>query len=374
MIAIAIPAYQPDNSLVELLRDLRDHTGAPIVVVDDGSRQECWEIFEEAALIESVTLLRHAVNLGKGAALKTAFNHVLCEWPDAAGVVTADADGQHLTSDILAVGERLEAERNALVLGARQFGGAVPLRSQLGNRITKGVMRVVAGQQLNDTQTGLRGVPRILLPYMLRIAANGYDFELDMLLVCKHRGIRIVEEPIETVYIAGNRSSHFNPLTDSLKIYFTLLRFSSVSIITTAIDNSVFFALTHPLGWIVWHAQVMARLAALLFNYRAARRAVFLKEKGSPLTFFKFLVLVIVSGTLSYTLMTALREHAHFALMPAKLTAETLLFFVNFLVQRDFIFASQAQAEAVPHNPRKQPVAPAPTVRPDNGRSEIAER
>jgi glycosyltransferase involved in cell wall biosynthesis len=372
MIVIAIPAYQPGQSLVELLRDLRGLTDWPIVVVDDGSRQECWEVFEAAGLVDGVKVLRHAVNLGKGAALKTAFNHALCEWPEAAGVVTADADGQHLTEDILAVAERLEEERDALVLGARQFGGDVPLRSQLGNRITRGVMRIVAGQHLNDTQTGLRGVPRILLPYMLRIVANGYDFELDMLLVCKHRDIRIVEEPIQTIYIAGNRSSHFNPLTDSLKIYFTLLRFSIVSIITTVIDNSVFFVLTHPLGWIVWHAQVVARLAALLFNYRAAQRAVFLRERGSLLTFLKFLALVVVSGTLSYTLMMTLRDRAHFALMPAKLTAETLLFFVNFLVQRDFIFASRAQPESVTQDPRRPTVASAPKRRRKDGRSERA--
>ena len=363
MIVIAIPAFQPEQGLLDLLRELRERTYAPIIVVDDGSRQECWEIFEEAGLLEGVTVLRHAVNLGKGAALKTAFNYALCQWPGAAGVVTADADGQHLPVDILAVAERLELEGDALVLGARQFGNGVPLRSHLGNRITTGVMRVVAGQHLNDTQTGLRGVPRILLPYMLRILANGYDFELDMLLVSKHREIRIVEERIQTVYIAGNRSSHFNPLTDSLKIYFTLLRFSLVSIITTLIDNSVFFVLTHPLGWVIWHAQIVARMAALLFNYRAARRAVFLKESSSLATFLKFLGLVIVSGTLSYTLMMALREHAHFALMPAKLTAETLLFFVNFLVQRDLIFASRAQHESVSQDPRRSVAAPPPAAR-----------
>jgi putative flippase GtrA len=374
MIVIAIPAYQPDSSLLDLLRYLRSRTDSPILLVDDGSRQECWEVFEEAAVIAGVTVLRHAVNLGKGAALKTAFNHALCEWPNAAGVVTADADGQHLAADILAVADRLEAEQDALVMGARQFGGGVPLRSQLGNRITKGVMRIVAGQHLSDTQTGLRGVPRILLPYMLRIVANGYDFELDMLLVCKHRNIRIVEEPIQSVYIAGNRSSHFNPLTDSLKIYFTLLRFILVSIIATVIDNSVFFVLTHPLGWIVWHAQVAARLASLLFNYRAARRAVFLRDKGSPATFLKFLALVVLSGTLSYTLMMALRDRAHFALMPAKLTAETLLFFVNFLVQRDFIFASRAQHEIVSQDPHRPPDAAAPTEARSARRSEPAGR
>jgi putative flippase GtrA len=136
-----------------------------------------------------------------------------------------------------------------------------------------------------------------------------------------------------------------------------------VSIVTTLIDNSVFFVLTHPFGWIVWHAQVMARLAALLFNYRAARRAVFLKERSTPLTFLKFLALVIVSGTLSYTLMMTLRDHAHFALMPAKLTAETLLFFVNFLVQRDLIFASRAQHERISQNPRGPVAAPSPGAR-----------
>lgn len=355
MIVIAIPAFQPEHILIDLLRELRARTDAPIVVVDDGSRQECWDVFEEAGLVRGVTVLRHAVNLGKGAALKTAFNYALCQWPETSGVVTADADGQHLAVDILAVARRLDAERDALVLGARRFGGGVPWRSHLGNRITNGVMRVVAGQQLNDTQTGLRGVPSILLPYMLRILANGYEFELDMLLVCKHRDIRIVEEPIQTVYISGNRSSHFNPLTDSLKIYFTLLRFSLVSIITTVIDNSVFFVLTHPFGWVVWHAQAVARLAALLFNYRAARRAVFLKEKASLMTFLQFLALVIASGTLSYTLMMALRDRAHFALMPAKLTAETLLFFVNFLVQRDLIFASRAQPERISQDPHRQP-------------------
>jgi putative flippase GtrA len=116
----------------------------------------------------------------------------------------------------------------------------------------------------------------------------------------------------------------------------------------------------------------VARLAALLFNYRAAQRAVFLRERGSLLTFLKFLALVVVSGTLSYTLMMTLRDRAHFALMPAKLTAETLLFFVNFLVQRDFIFASRAQPESVTQDPHRPAVASAPKRRRKDGRSERA--
>jgi putative flippase GtrA len=345
MFAIAIPAFQPEAKLVALVGDLRALTGAPIVIIDDGSGEECRGFFEQAARIPAVTVLRHAINLGKGAALKTAFNYALCEWPELCGVVTADADGQHLPEDILRVAQRLEEEPDSLVLGTRVFDNDVPLRSRIGNTLTVGVMRIVTGQHLNDTQTGLRGVPRALLLHMLRILANGYEFELDMLLVCKHREIPIVGVPIRTVYIDQNRASHFNPLTDSLKIYFTLLRFGAVSLTTTAIDNTIFFTLTHHYGWVVWQAQATARLVALVFNYRAARRAVFLKESSSPLTFLKFVGLVVVSGLLSFALITLFTEEFDFRLMPAKLTAESLLFFLNFLVQRDLIFASKVTRE-----------------------------
>ena len=318
MIVIAIPAFQPEQHLLDVLTELRKLTRAPIVVVNDGSAQQCEAIFERAAAMPGITLLHHAVNLGKGAALKTAFNYALWRWPEMAGVVTADADGQHLAVDIVRVASRLAHEQGKLVLGARGFDADVPLRSRFGNRLTVAVMRAVAGQHLNDTQTGLRGVPREMLPYMLRVPANGYEFELDMLLIAKHRGFEIVEERIHTVYIEQNRASHFNPLTDSLKIYFTLLRFSMVSVITTLIDNAVFFVLTHHFGWMIWQGQAAGRATALLFNYRAARRAVFLKERGSAVTFLKFLALVIGSGTVSYALMTLLRDHAGFKVMPAK--------------------------------------------------------
>ena len=115
--------------------------------------------FAAAARFPNVQLLRHAVNLGKGAALKTAFNYVLCAMPDAAGVVTADADGQHAPEDIARVAEALAAQPDALVLGARAFGADVPLRSRFGNIVTRGIMHALLGRKLADTQTGLRGIP-----------------------------------------------------------------------------------------------------------------------------------------------------------------------------------------------------------------------
>src|SRR5947209_5909694 len=136
-LAVVIPAYRPSAGLIELVRNLTAKPLPAIVVVDDGSGPEFREIFDRLSEFPNVRLLRHAVNLGKGAALKTAFNYVLCEFPDLTGVVTADADGQHHPDDIERVAAKLEEHPDALVLGAREFCGNVPSRSTIENAATR---------------------------------------------------------------------------------------------------------------------------------------------------------------------------------------------------------------------------------------------
>ena len=97
---------------------------------------------------------------------------------------------------------------------------------------TRGIMHALLGQKLTDTQTGLRGIPASFLPKLLRQEATGYEFELEMLIAAHQLSIPIVEVPIRTIYEAGNKSSHFNPIVDSMKIYFVLLRFGSVSVLS----------------------------------------------------------------------------------------------------------------------------------------------
>ena len=107
------------------------------MIVDDGSGPGFRDIFASVAEFPKVQVLRHAVNLGKGAALKTAFNHVAVHLPGPGGVVTADADGQHHPDDIERVARRLERHPDSLVLGSRSFGKDVPLRSRFGNIATR---------------------------------------------------------------------------------------------------------------------------------------------------------------------------------------------------------------------------------------------
>jgi glycosyltransferase involved in cell wall biosynthesis len=334
---VVIPAYRPNRTVIEVVRGIAKRGVSPIVVVDDGSGPDYRAIFDELARIEGVEVLRNAINLGKGAALKAGMNYLLSERPDLSGVVTADADGQHDPEDVVRVLQRFLETPEALVLGARSFSGKVPLRSRFGNLLTRFMMRLVLGRNLTDTQTGLRAVPRALMEKMLRVPAFGYEFELEMLIAAKHTGMPVMEEPIRTIYEPGNPTSHFQPLRDSMKIYFVLLRFSLISLMTAAVDNVTFYLVFHATGTIAG-AQAAARTAAILFNYRAVRHAVFFSQEKHSIVLPRYLALAAANALASYAGMRLITLHLPVGVMTAKIAMESLLFVVSFLVQRDFIF------------------------------------
>ncbi len=339
-ITALIPAFNPSEQLVALVRDLAAADFAAIIIVNDGSVGDCDPLFREIETISKVTLLKHAINLGKGAALKTGLNHAYCHFGDHIGVVTIDADGQHLVEDAIKVAGSLKQYPEGLVLGARAFGGTVPFRSRIGNTITRHLFRLLIGQKLTDTQSGLRGIPRSFIPGLLRINASGYEFELDMLLACKYTGRKIIEQPITTVYIEGNRSSHFNPVIDSMKIYFVLFRFTLASLSSAAIDYTIFFAV-YGFSASILTSQVSARMVSMLFNYTAVKKVVFYSDQRDTRTFPKYLSLVIISGLVSYLLIRMLVTFSPLSVIMAKAGAESAVFLANFAIQREFIFAQK---------------------------------
>lgn len=344
---VLVPTYRPGEALVQLVSELADANLRAIVVVDDGSGPEYAEYFHRIERVANVHVLRHAINLGKGAALKTGFNHVLCSFPDVAGLVTADADGQHAREDIMRVGAELVRHPASVVLGAREFDRSVPLRSRLGNKTTAALVRWLVGQRLSDTQTGLRGIPASLLPSLLRIPLSGYEFELEMLISARRLSYPVRELKIQTIYVDGNRSSHFNPIADSMRIYFILLRFSALSLLTALADNLVFYVALQLTASIV-QAQVSGRAVAVLLNYTAARRLVFLSQQRHRAVLPRYLLLVLGSGVLSYSLIHFLTSRLPIGVMTAKVLAEGLIFIANFTIQRDFIFTNRTNRESRP--------------------------
>jgi putative flippase GtrA len=346
MIVALIPGFNPSEQLVPLVRELAGGgVFGAVVVVNDGSAPECAGVFEEIARLDRVRVLPHAVNLGKGAALKTGLNHLYCYFPDFSGVVVVDADGQHLPADAVKVARALEREPECLVMGARAFDGTVPWRSRFGNSFTRTVFRLLTGKKLSDTQSGLRGIPRSMIPMLLKLPANGYEFELDMLLGCKYTGRTIIEEPIQTVYLEGNKSSHFNPILDSMRIYFVLFRFALASLLSAVIDYSVFLFVFH-LSASISASQAAARLVSMGVNYSAVKKAVFYSDQKASTTFPKYLALVCVSGLVSYLLIEALVWYLPVPVVVAKIMAESAVFLANFAIQRDFIFVPKKAEQA----------------------------
>ena len=204
-----IPAYQPDARLPRLILELhRADPSTKIVVVDDGSGQKFSDIFEASATA-GAHVISYENNRGKGYALREGFTWIR----DVAGdspecVVTADADGQHTLNDIFRVG-RTCTDTGKSVLGVREFVGHVPARSRIGNTATSALFWLATGWKLKDTQTGLRAFPVALLPALLEVQGDRYEYELRVLLHLAKFRHPVSQIPIETIYEAGNPTSHF---------------------------------------------------------------------------------------------------------------------------------------------------------------------
>lgn len=241
-VTVVIPSLDPDERLLNIIRDVRAQGFQDILLVDDGSAPDHQQYFEAAAEEFSCPVLHHGENRGKGAALKTAFRWLLSNRPDIAGCVTVDGDGQHHAEDIAACTAQMLADPEpALHLGVRDFySRKVPLRSRFGNICTAFVFRTFCGLHITDTQTGLRVFPRGILPQMLEISGERFEYETNMLLMCKKFGIPIRQHTIRTIYSENDYSTHFHPVRDSIRIYGIILKFFPASIPSFALDNLLF--------------------------------------------------------------------------------------------------------------------------------------
>ena len=346
-VSVIIPAYQPDQKLPALLAELCRIGFTDILVVDDGSGPEYEPIFQQAAALPACTLLRHPANRGKGAALKTAMAYFSRHRPDQAGVITADADGQHLPRDIAAVAEAM-LDSGQVALGVRDFSHPdVPFKSRAGNRITIAVFRLFLGMKLSDTQTGLRAIPRSVLPLLAGAKGDRYEYETNMLFLMNRCRLPFVEVPISVVYLEGNRSSHFRAVRDSLRIYALILKYLCSSLGACVVDELAFFLLKS-LGALsllpipaTFTAAFLARVISSLLNFFINAKVVF-GGQANARTMARYYVLAACQITVSACLVF-LAEHVFAITSPAlatlaKIVVDTLLFFVSFRIQHRWVF------------------------------------
>lgn len=223
---IIIPTLNPDQRLVNLVEKLNE-VDNPIVIINDGSEEECSDIFETLSSRFQCDIVNHEKNMGKGAAIKTGIKYVSRIYPESSGIVTADGDGQHAAEDILRVAKALHQNQGSLILGSRDFSEKdVPFKSRWGNRITSIVFKLSTGKECPDTQTGLRGIPKELKEICLSVSGDRFEYEMNTLLEFVGHNIPLRHITIETIYLENNKSSHFNPVKDSIRIYSNILKYS----------------------------------------------------------------------------------------------------------------------------------------------------
>ena len=341
---VLIPAYQPDARLPRLILELhRADPSTKIVVVDDGSGQKFSDIFEASATA-GAHVISYEHNRGKGYALREGFTWIR----DVAGdspecVVTADADGQHTLNDIFRVGRRC-TDTGKSVLGVREFVGHVPARSRIGNTATSALFWLATGWKLKDTQTGLRAFPVALLPALLEVQGDRYEYELRVLLHLAKFRHPVTQIPIETIYEAGNPTSHFHPLQDSARIWAPLLKFAASSGVATIIDYVLVLVLNALTGALFFPV-IAARLVSASVNF-AMNRRVF-EATGVPLRRsalrYAALAVAVVAG--SYTMLAVLTGIG-MPLWIAKIIADTTMYLVSYSAQSRYVFAPAQEQSA----------------------------
>jgi len=344
-VALIIPAYEPDDKLIKLLDELNTAGIEKLLIVDDGSGKEYKHIFDEAIGHIQCDLFTHAVNLGKGRALKDAFNYCLNRWPDIIGVVTADSDGQHTPEDILATMKALEENPDKLILGVRDFAASdVPARSSFGNRMTSGVFKLLLGIKVSDTQTGLRGIGTEYMKYLMSVSGERYEFETNMLLETRDTRTDILEIPIKTVYIENNATSHFRPLRDSARIYALFLKYIVSSSVSCVVDLVLFSLLCGILrdgtlgnNYLIV-ATALARVVSAIVNYFINLKVVFASGVSVKKSAWKYALLAVIQLCASAFLVRVIYPFFGGAELLVKIPVDLVLFVVNYVVQREVVY------------------------------------
>ncbi|SDN75575.1 bifunctional glycosyltransferase family 2/GtrA family protein [Acetanaerobacterium elongatum] len=347
--AIIIPALNPDDKLIRLVEGIK-HTGdSAIIIVDDGSKLSCNSIFTKLEYNLGCIVCRHAENKGKGEALKTGIRRAISEFPELSGVVTADADGQHLPADILHIAQALTKHPHSLILGTRDFSSDnVPFKSRWGNRITSLVFMLGTKTLCRDTQTGLRGIPASLLDFCLNVPGSRFEYEMNMLTTAAHKRIPFVMLPISTVYLENNQSSHFNPIKDSFRIYVNILKFGISSLFCAIADLTLFslfaYCLFGQTSTGIFTSTIMARCLSGGMNFAINKRWCFESEGNHFTQALKYFVLFCAQILLSSTFVTL------FSKLPINLTVlkmliDGALFVLSYFVQSRFIFKDETSAD-----------------------------
>ena len=353
-VVIVIPALNPDEKFLAFLKDLAINEYNQIIVIDDGSEEASRNYFSEASQKFGCTILHHSINLGQGRAYKTAFNYYLMNsntggyYEATIGLIQCDCDGQHCVDDINRCVELLRSNPEKFILGIRNFEDkAIPFRSRFGNNCTSFVFKWFCGLDLKDTQTGLKGIPKSFIPKLMETPGEHFEYASSVLLETKRYGIQIIQFPIKTIYINGNKKSHFKPLMDSIRIYSLILKYLASSVSSFVVDIAIYSifisVLSHILPkYYVIISTYLAKIFSCTYVYLINKRIVFQSNENDFSAVWRFILLCVAQSTCSGILTSFLILMLKGNEVLCKIAVDILLFFISFQIQNRWVFSKKS--------------------------------
>ena len=269
-----IPAYEPDENLPRIVNELKENNFI-VIVVNDGSDINYDKYYNEC----NTKIISYPINRGKGYALKKGFEYIKNNYENYV-IVTVDSDGQHQVEDAINLCEYVKNNKDTLVIGKRLKKNNTPLRSLIGNAITRYVFNLATGEKIYDTQSGLRAFSEQLIDYMLQVEGNRFEYEMNILLYIKQNNIKYKEIEIKTIYFDNNKKSHFKTIKDSLKIYVQIIKFKMIPVISFLIDLIIYGALIISIYKIVL-TNIISKIIGIGIYYLLNRKKI-IEHKLTP--------------------------------------------------------------------------------------------
>lgn len=332
---VLIPSFEPDDNLIKLVKELST-TDLKVIVVNDGSGKEYNHIFESISKVSKV--LSYEKNMGKGYALKYGLKHIQENYKNFV-VVTMDSDGQHSIKDAIKLCNYVIKHPDEIAIGKRPRDKSTPLRSRLGNEITKYIYHLVTKTNIYDTQTGLRCFSDKVTNFCIEIPGNRYEYEMNVLLYASREKIKITEIEIKTIYIDNNSGSHFNTIKDSYKVYKEIIKFSLSSIISFIIDY-IFYSLFVIFFNNITLSNILARIISGTTNYTINKKVVFKNNNKNSKSFTQYIILasfILLINTIMLNIITGFGINKFIA----KIVVELSLFIFSYYIQKSKIFKKE---------------------------------
>lgn len=336
---ILFVANRPDGRLPALARalTLSNHR---IVVVDDGSGEAFAPIFEEIRAL-GAEVLTHISQKGRGAAFRTGLSHI--SKTDKTGcVVTAGWDGEYSEAAILDICRATAlAEEKTIVLGARKFIGRMPMQIAFGSWLSRIIFAFAFGRDILDLQTALRGFSSGMLPWLLKLKGESYNYEINMILDAPKTNVKIMQIEIETQW---KKSSAPWPPADSIGAFWPLIKFCLSGTLEAGVAYTLLFLIESQINNL-FLSTVIARVASSGVNFTINKYFVFNTTEAhrTPkelIGYYFFYGLLMLTN---YLCLQLFYETLHMHITLSVILTECVLFLLSYTFQNKIVFCRKLQ-------------------------------